>query len=365
MSPPRTLLALAAALLLGTGHPLLLPQPAAAGCGCDHPAPAWAPVMPPFASPGGKIRIDAGSRPLTVGRYYYVQFHPSNGQGSTQGAALVRAQATDHLFVTVPQDLAPGPVKLQVTGWGYDQQYDHALFTALPAAAPIPAGDAALVSRRYPAAVSADGTLLIPIDLRAVRDATQFAFLVTDWPIAFGPDDVVFYNRDGVDLTLFTLDVEDASERQWGSYHGWRVERDAGLWGTVYDNKVEHSEAPLSHSDLLTYWRHEFHTYAAAHGANASHSVDANGYHPDGTRHVDHDHLVIAIHGMERDRGAPLDPTKFEPLDWGKRMDLLAVGHVSEVPVEPGAMLDHAQQAEGSTSLVTWSPSGASDDDDD
>ena len=27
-------------------------SPAWAGCGCDHPPPAWAQVMPPFGSPG-------------------------------------------------------------------------------------------------------------------------------------------------------------------------------------------------------------------------------------------------------------------------------------------------------------------------
>ena len=72
-----------------------------------------------------------------------------------------------------------------------------------------------------PPAVSAGGVLYLNLDLQDVQDPTQFGFLISDTPLRFGVDDVVFYNADGVDLTIFDLAVEDPTERQWGSYFGW------------------------------------------------------------------------------------------------------------------------------------------------
>ena len=35
--------------------------------------------------------------------------------------------------------------------------------------------------------------------------------------------------------------------------------------------------------------------------------MDANGFHPDGTFHIDHDHIVLAIRGVVRSLLAPND----------------------------------------------------------
>jgi hypothetical protein len=42
----------------------------------------------------------------------------------------------------------------------------------------------------------------------------------------------------------------------------------------VFDNKVKKTWKPNELSDLLTYWRHEFFTYKAAHGPGGSHVVE-------------------------------------------------------------------------------------------
>ncbi len=261
---------------------------ATAGCGCDHPPAPWRLVAPPFASPGTLISIFADSGEFTPGREYQVEF----GGGAP---VAVTATETSRLRVRVPDSAgqAPGPRSLRVSGYGYDRSYARDLFTALPPAWGVPAAGGSFAIRKARLAVTDDGTLLIPLDVRLVLDATQFAFVMNSG-LEFGPNDIGIFNADGIDLTLFTLEV-DAVRRQWGDYYGWRVSDDTHLRGDVYDPGVLRSGSPGTLSDVLSYWRHEFHTYAAAHGPGGTHVVNPDGFHPDGTFHIDHDQLVIAI----------------------------------------------------------------------
>lgn len=329
MKRMRTGWILAAALMLGLTTSLLA-APAQAGCGCDHPAPAWAPVMPAFAFPGGKIRLDGDGVSFKKSATYTVEFlRPLSPLKVT-----VTAKNTRSIDVVVPAGMMAGPIAIRVTGKGFDKTYGKELFTALPLPRQLPAGDAIVAVNDYLGAVAQDGTLLIPFDLTQIADAEQLALVMTNLPLRFGPDDVIFYNKHGVDLTLFTLDVADPTERQWGSYFGWDVETDAGLVQTVFDHKVVQSLATDSESDVLTYWRHEFHTYNTAHTAGGSHVVDANGFHPDGTFHIDHDYLILAV-----DTAGQLKPGS-------KLFDLLVTTAVTETPIEPDVMaarLDDAQ----------------------
>ncbi len=308
-STTRFVLALAG-LLAFLAAPPVVPT-ATAGCGCDHPPPAGALVMPAFASPGTEITIfPVDGSEFHSGYVYNIDF------GGTEVVETV-ASASSHLRVVVPETAGekPGPTVLHVQGEGYDHYYSDALFTALPPAPAVPAGGGSFAEWKFFTAVTSDGTLLLPIDVEQVLDAAQFALHVTNFPLAFGDSDVVIYNADGVDLTLFTLAVDSPQERQWGQYYGWSVEDDAGLYSDYYDPQVLSIVEPEKTSDLLTYWRHEFHTYAAAHAPGGTHHLDANGVHPDGTLHVDHGRLVIAISGLERNPG---DPTDVKPLAPGK-----------------------------------------------
>lgn len=345
MLATRSILFFAAALIFATAAPPFV-RPATAGCGCDHPPPAYQPVMPSFGAPGKTIRIFAEGSRFRVFGNYRVTFTsvPASLTGVLNPSVTVAALRGDSIQVKVPSNLKVGPISLRVTGPGYDKTYSPDLFTALPLPRKLPTGDASILIKTLAGAVTTDGTLLIPVDLSDILDPTQFAFMLTNLPLAYGPDDVVFYNRDGVDLTLFTLNVDDPTSRQWGSYYGWQVEDDASMSNLVYDNKVVLSPRPDAQSDLLTYWRHEFYTYKTAHGSGGTHYVDANGYHRDGTLHIDHGMLVLAIDGKLRDANAPNDASKMKPLAPGARsVDLLVTAAITNDPIEPSVMAARAQ----------------------
>lgn len=291
----RLPIALLAALLLS----VVVPRAAQAGCGCDHPPPSWSVVLPAFASPGRTVRIHAVDGELQPGASYAVAFLDRSGRAVT---TTVVAHARHALDVALPAAVAPGPIALRVSGPGYDRRYDASAFTALPPAIALAPGVLQVRLAEHPVTVAADGTVLLPIDLTHVLEPTQFAFELQSFALDFDEDDVVFYNADGVDLTIFTLSVQ-GSEREWGSYHGWEVEGDGGLLGLVFEAKVVKALLGSQASDVLTYWRHEFHSYARAHRSGGSHAVDAAGFHPDGSLHVDHDHVVIAIRGKLRGSG--------------------------------------------------------------
>ena len=319
----RTSIAAAAALLAAT---LLSAGAATAGCGCDHPPPDWTVVMPPFGSPNKHIAIYAVNGAFEVGGTYTVDFGAHEID--------VVAEATDRVEAVVPHGVERGPVELRVTGPGYDYTYPDSAFTALPHPRRIKNREGVFHKRGYRAAVGADGTLYLALNVKRAKDALQFAFSFRDLPLAYTADDVVIYNADGVDLTLFTLDVTDA-HHQWGEYYGWTVETDAGLDADMYEGLAAESDAIATTSDLFTYWRHEFHTYAAAHAPGGSHQTNANGYHPDGTLHVDHYNLVIAIDGKVRDPSNPGDPSLATPLEPGmQRVDLGWLSIRSDAPID-------------------------------
>ncbi len=340
MTAVTRFLALTAAFALLTLVPS--PTPVQAGCGCDHPPPAWAPIMPPFASAGQTLLINAQKDEFGVGATYEVSF---GTPGWLTPRANVVADSKTQLRVEMPSMVPVGPVEVHVTEVegserGGSVVYDRSLFTAMALPRVIPAGDSVMLMENLVVAVSAGGTILVPFDLRNVLDPTQFAMSFADWPLRFGAGDVVFYNRDGVDLTLFTLTVDDSTAREWGSYYGWTVEDDAGLSGEVYNSQVAQAWDPAKESDLLTYWRHEFHTYAAAHEIGGSHEV-SEGFHPDGSFHVDHDLLVVAISVPDQVTPGP------------RVVDLAATSEVSQTPIEPeemaavtfGATLYHTENA--------------------
>jgi len=310
---------------------VIVAGPATAGCGCDHPPPDWAQVVPPFGSPNKLITIHAIDGAFTVGKRYSVHF----GKGRRKAKPVrVTATTTSLLEVRVPRRLAPGPVALRVRGPGYDHSYPDAAFTALANPRRIKEREGVFNARNYKAAVSAEGTLLMPLNVRDVQDGMQFAFAFRDLPLAFDADQVVIYNSDGVDLSLFTLDV-GSIEHQWGDYYGWTVESDSGLESTVYEGLSVHSDDVAQASDLFTYWRHEFHTYSAAHAKGGSHEVGPNGYHPDLTLHIDHDNLVIAIQGVVRDPKKPDDADRAQPLEPGMLVAELGwISLKSEAPID-------------------------------
>ncbi len=338
---PAALLAFALALAFAAA------TPAWSGCGCDHPPPEWAPVMPPFASPGKTLMLHAPSPDFVVGETYTVAF-------GSDAVVEVVADSVALLEVRMPDGVDPGPVEIRVQGPGFDHTYASSLFTALSPAVLIPPQNGAWHLKNFSGAVTEDNTLLLPLNLSQVSEATQFALQLGKLRLAFGAEDIVFYNSDGVDLTLFTLEVSDPTQRTWGSYYGWDVKRDGNIMGTVYEKKKKKSKQLASLSDLVTYWRHEFYTYRAAHAVGGTHEVGPNGYHIAlGTLHIDHDHLVLGIYGGERDALLLDDDTKQKVLRPGKRtLDVYFSLVQSEHPIEPQEMEDALSAAIGAETTI-------------
>ena len=67
----------------------------------------------------------------------------------------------------------------------------------------------------------------------------------------------------------------------------------------------------------LTYDRHEFQTYRAQHALDSNFFLDAadHAWHADGTRHIDHQHLIVAVHGLV-DQQTPPMPGRTPPFDF-------------------------------------------------
>ena len=323
----RSALALAAVLAAAA---MLVPGSALAGCGCDHPVPEEQLVMPPFASIGDVVRLHPDGFSFRDGRAYEVAI----------GGRVLSAVAADGVLdVAVPPGAIIGPDAIHVSGPGVKHRYGDHLFTILPLARSIAPGSNILIVQDLDAAVTSDGILMVPFDLAGVLDPTQFAMRIEDMSLTFTSDEVVFYNADGFDLTLFTIETADATSKEWGSYYGWDVNQDDGLGGTVYDTKVKGSATGAS--DMVTYWRHEFFTYEAAHRPGGTHEVDETGmWHVNlASRHVNHERLILAVDARLRDRHSPEDLSLATPLKPGRLRVTLAVSSVvSDVPVEPEEM---------------------------
>ncbi|MFN8543365.1 MAG: hypothetical protein U0807_04065 [Candidatus Binatia bacterium] len=250
-------------------------DPAAAGCGCDKPPPARAAVRP-FVGYRNQLITLFDDR-IAPGPKYDVQFTSASGVvdwSRAKGAMkkdLADGAMRRQLRVRVG-DVPLGPCTITVWLNGapvLSLTDDHFTVTA----APIMLHDfsESVWRNDYQAAVGRDGTVYIPLDVREVDTATAFAANAVGYPLAFGAQGVAIYNEQG-----FLMQLLDPSRTDL-----FRV--------TVGDP---------SKSTTLTYWRHEFMTYKKDHRQkDAWGPGDDPDWHADGTYHVDHDHLVIAVRG--------------------------------------------------------------------
>jgi hypothetical protein len=198
--------------------------------------------------------------------------------------------------------------------------YPDSEFTMLAAPIPVVEREGTMRYGKVDAAVSTDGTLLVPFDLTNVVKPMQFFVVLRGLPLRFGVDDVVYYNRDQYNLKLFERVVNGPEDFQWGPYYGTTVTRNA---------KAERD------SSVIGYWRHEFDSYRMAHLPNGTHAVGANGLHPDGTPHIDHNHVVLAINGQLVDPDKPDDRTAWRRLAPGRiALDVEVYQLASPAPVE-------------------------------
>lgn len=258
---------------------------AEAGCGCDKPPPPVASVRPAFASPGYPVTVFHPS--LVDGVMYAVDFVQGAEVTTVDVTADTRRDYADasykpQLTVIAPQ-LDPGPTRIVVRlASATVQDIPATDFTMLQRPIAVPAGSTVLKVTHYQAAVGADGTLYLPLDLSAVTARTVFTGLGKGgFRFLFGAEDVSIYNVQGILMEMLFSStaphqIDDGSA----------------------DPSTDDDESGAA-SSRLAYDRHEFQTYRRRHVTEADWLLDPDdlAWHTDGSRHIDHDHIILAITG--------------------------------------------------------------------
>jgi hypothetical protein len=273
-----TLMLLGAVLALGT------PSPASAGCGCAKPAPPRAAIRPFFGSTDQQVTL-FDDRLGTTGQYD-VQFESLDGTSDwSRGKVKSRRDLADgqrrpQLRVKVPVvNLGPCRISVwqkgvQLYALGADQ------FTVI--AQPIALHDfrEGIARNDFRAGVGSDGTIYLAMDVSEVSDATTFTGALLGLPLRFESRDVMFYNAQGFLMQLLDPNVP-------------------GLF--------QITAGDASTSNQLSYWRHEFNTYKSEHRKVDARRPDDDDsdWHADGSYHVDHDHIVVAIAATLPDGSRP------------------------------------------------------------
>ena len=253
--------------------------PAEAGCGCAKPPPPSAVVRPAFASPGDTITLfppdnRAGDYEVRMGT-----------QRVTKSAVWKRdlADATYKWQIVVKAPaLPPGPTQIDVKGPGRNFTVSSNDFTMMQAALTLQEVNGETLATCYSAAVTANNIVLIPLDITAITDRMIFNGLGESFPLLFNATDVMIYNIQGFLMQLLT------------------TPNAVGIWD------IEDYGQPDSLA--LTYDRHEFNTYLDMHAHTGGYGLDPSdpAWHTDGTYHVDHNHLVLAIKGTVENQGLPV-----------------------------------------------------------
>lgn len=275
----------------------LLSLPAArahAGCGCDKPPPPLAAIRPAFASPGGTVTLFAPG--LQKNQLYSVTFTNGTSTATVSGTATLRRDFADavvkpQVVVRAPA-LPPGPTSVVLRSRTRTLSRIPAdAFTMLQAPLALLEANGETTASCYRAAVGADGRVYIPLDITAIVQHMIFDGFGARFPLKFKAEDVTIYNTQGVLMQLLGPDNTAIYE----------IADDEGR----------------GNSFSLTYDRHEFMTYRSQHIHEGKLALDRSdpAWHVDGTRHIDHDHLVIAIRGQMKTTGAPAARGATAPFD--------------------------------------------------
>lgn len=253
--------------------------PAHAGCGCEKPPPAPAAVRPHATYAGMPVTLFHSG--LVTGQSYTVTFTAMNGQSASVTAQAVNKRDLadgvykNQLPVTIPSGLPLGPVGITVKDIGQSAPFlaiPDTSFTLAPQPLVIPPQVGAFSYNNYQAAVGRDGVVYLSLDVTGMENPRTFRAQAKGYPLRFTTDDIMFYNTQG-----FLMQLLDASI--------------PGLASIIPFSSAD--------SNLLNYSRHEFSTYFLQHAENLPHATDPSdgNWHQDGTRHIDHDHLILAIAG--------------------------------------------------------------------
>jgi hypothetical protein len=256
-----------------------------AGCGCRKAPPPAAAVRPAFASPGDEVTLFGGG--LVAGKSYKVRFERGSRDETVSGTAVRKRDLADGvtktlLEVKVPWAMRPGPTRIRVSRDGnVVQRIEPSQFTVMQAPLHLQEADGVTVAKCYAAAVGADGTVYFPLRIGAISKQMVFSGIAEKYPLLFDADDVTIYNTQGFLMQLLA----------------------PGQEGSLYTIGDPGSPDSLE----LTYDRHEFVTYKEQHVHEGSLALDPSdpSWHVDGTPHVDHDEIVVAIAGRLERGGVP------------------------------------------------------------
>ncbi len=257
---------------------MLRGMPAEAGCGCAKPPPPLQLVRPAFASPGDTVTFfppdnRSGQYEIRTGTYRLKQ-------NAVYKRDLADGQYKWQVVIQMPQ-LPLGPLAINVKGPGRDFTIPSTDFTMMQPPLVLQQTDGETVAKCYSAAVTSDHTVLIPLDISAITDHMIFNGLGENFPLLFGASDVMIYNTQGFLMQLLT------------------APNSVGIYAIEDPGNPDSME--------LTYDRHEFNTYRAMHAHTGGYGLDPSdpAWHTDGTYHVDHNHLVLAIKGVVENQGVP------------------------------------------------------------
>ncbi len=266
-----SVVAMTAVMTIGDGE-------AEAGCGCAKPPPALQLVRPAFASPGDNVTFfPPDNKPG--------EYEIKAGSFRAKRSAVYKRDLADGRYkwqiVVQAPSLPAGPTEIEVKGPGRDFRISSSDFTMMQAPLTLQQGDTETVAKCYRAAVTANNVVLIPLDISNITDHMIFNGLGQGYPLLFGASDVMIYNTQGFLMQLLTPEH-------------------AGIYAI---------EDPTGNPDsfALTYDRHEFNTYRADHAHIGGLGLDPldRAWHTDGSFHVDHDRLVLAIKGTVEGEGPP------------------------------------------------------------
>jgi hypothetical protein len=309
------------------------PQAAEGGCGCSKPPPPYAAVRPFVGYPDATITLFDPR--LVAGAGYWVEF-VARADGSSdwsRGRAEVRRDLADGQYRTQLRvavgTVALGPCAIGVyddTGALVYQLADDAFTVTAP---PIALHDyAETVAREgYQAGVGADGTLYVAVDVRAVTAATTYVAAANGFPLSFAPHAIAMYNMQGFLMQLLDPTVPGlfrlgpglplaggTSLPVAGSLLPTPPRFLAALLAPPPGETGDSGENGTSvTSDVFAYWRHDFAGYKQQHRQLDAWQLDDDpDWHADGTYHVDHNTIVVAVSGTLPD-GSPPPPGATPP----------------------------------------------------
>jgi len=272
-----------------------LPVRAEAGCGCEKPPPKPAQVRPQVTYAGMPVTLFSSA--LVAGQSYDVTFRAMGGASATvRGVAAERRDLADavvkvQLTVALPAlPLGPAGITVAAVGTGAPiLTIADTDLTVAPTPVALPTVYGAWSYPGQQAAVGRDGVVYLSLDLTGLTAPLVFEAAFNGYPLRFTERDVLFTNTQGFLMQLLVQPGDPST-----------AEPIPGMF--VYPSAL-----PSLTSDTLHYSRHEFNTYYLQHLERLPHATDPADadWHLDGTRHIDHDHLIIGIMGRQNDGTLP------------------------------------------------------------